>query len=431
MNVARLVEAKRSGYTHTPDEIKFLIHDYSHGEVSDSEMTAWMKTVYTYGMSDEETLALVDAMITSGEMMDFSHLPNFVADKHSTGGVGDKVSLILGPLMAEAGLAIPMISGRSLGHTGGTLDKLESIPGFRTDLSIDEFRNMVERVGISMIGQTDEICPADKKMYALRDAIGITKSIPFICGSIMSKKIAEGIQGLVLDIKVGNGAFMKTVAEARELGEKLVMVGRQFGISVEVIFSDMNQPLGFDAGLWIEIQESILALQGEGPEDLMEVTFELGGSLLKQAGMASTKEEARDIQTSLIQNGSAFQKFVEMVEAHHGDSSSLKNPNDYSKATYVSNVNADRTGFISAMDTLEIGRIVNSLTIVKSGRNRELDIAGGIRFEKKLGNEVRPGDTLAVCSGGDQKRVEEAVLRLSSAIRIGEKPIVPPKLLQP
>ena len=421
MNIDQLITSKLSGNSHSSEEITFVTHAYSRGELSDKEMGAWTQAVYSHGMTDDESIALVKAMLNSGKKMDFSHLPNFVADKHSTGGVGDKVSLILGPLMAEAGLAIPMISGHSLGHTGGTLDKLESIPGYQTDLAIDEFQTIVEEVGISMIGQTDEICPADKKLYALRDTIGLVKSIPFICGSIMSKKIAEGIQGLVLDIKVGNGAFMKTVEEAQELGEKLVQIGREFGISVEVILSDMNQPLGFEAGLWNEIQESILTLQGKGPDDLLEVTYELGGSLLKLAGIAKTKEEARDLQVNLIQNGHAFSKFVEMINAHHGDSSSLNFPDYYSKTLQTSEVFADRTGVITSMDTLAIGWIVNSLTILKRENSRERDWAGGIRLEKKLGSEVRAGDSIALCFGHNLNKVEEAAARLTSSIKIGEE----------
>jgi len=429
MNITQLIESKRSGNSHSPEEIKSITHGYSLGEVSDTDMEAWMRAVFTQGMSDDETFALVNAMITSGKTMDFSGLPNFVADKHSTGGVGDKVSLIIGPLMAEAGLAIPMISGRSLGHTGGTLDKLESIPGYRTNLSVNEFQNIVETAGISMIGQTDEICPADKKLYALRDSIGFIKSIPFICGSIMSKKIAEGIQGLVLDIKVGNGAFMKTVGEARKLGEKLVKIGREFDISVEVVISDMNQPLGFEVGLWNEIQESILTLQGNGPKDLREVTFELGRSLLMQAGMVKTREEANRLQEDLIQNGKAFEKFVEMVNLHGGDSTSLEQPDYYSLKTYTTKVAANRTGVITTLDTLEIGRIVNSLTILTRGTKREMDCAGGIRFFKKLGSAVRTGDTMALCSGKDAKRVEEAASRLSSSIQIGDIPEAIPELI--
>ncbi|MEE9167264.1 MAG: thymidine phosphorylase [Candidatus Neomarinimicrobiota bacterium] len=428
MNIAHLVEAKRSGHSHSSDEIKSIIHAYSRGDVPDDKMSSWVKAVHSQGMSDEEIIALVDAMLTSGERMDFSNISKFVADKHSTGGVGDKVSLVLGPLMAAAGLAIPMISGRSLGHTGGTLDKLESIPGYRTNLSISEFRATVETVGIGMIGQTDEICPADRKMYALRDAIGITKSIPFICGSIMSKKIAEGIQGLVMDVKVGAGAFMKTVEEARELAEKLTMIGKHFGISIDVIFSDMSQPLGNESGLWNEIQESILTLKGGGPEDLSRVTFKLGGSLLRQADMASNDGEARDLQIDLIKKGKAYRKFLEMVEAQGGSPSSLDRPDYYAAGRYMSQVIAPKAGYITSMETLKIGQAVNHLTVMRKGKIRRLDPAGGVQFKKKIGDQVDAGETLALCFGGDEKRVKEAALDLARLTGIGEEPVAPRRL---
>lgn len=428
MNVARLAEAKRLGHSHSAEEIRSVVHAYSRGDVPDSEMTIWAKAVYLQGMTDEEIVALVDAMISSGATIDFRTLSRFVADKHSTGGVGDKVSLILGPLMAAAGLVIPMISGRSLGHTGGTLDKLESIPGYRVDLTVDDFRRIVGKVGISMMGQTDQICPADKKMYALRDAIGTTKSIPFICGSIMSKKIAEGIDGLVLDVKVGNGAFMKTVREAKELSEKLVMVANHFGIHIDIAFSDMNQPLGNEAGLFNEIQESILALRGEGPADLMEVTFKLGGALLMQAGMATTQEEAITIQSTLIHEGHALRKFTEMVEAHGGDVSSLQRPDYHARNTFRSGVVAHRTGYLTEMDTLEIGLAVNGLTVLGTGRGRQLDESGGVHFEKKTGDKVTEGETLAVCTGRDYKKVKQSAVRIAEAMHIGEERVEPPGL---
>ena len=428
MNIAKLVDAKTAGHAHTPDEIRSIIHAYARGDVSDVDMSQWMKAVHSQGMSDEETIGVVDAMITSGETMDFSHLRKFVADKHSTGGVGDKVSLILGPLMAAAGLAIPMITGRSLGHTGGTLDKLESIPGYRTNLPHHEFRKVVEKVGISMIGPTDEICPADKKMYALRDALGIVKSIPLICGSIMSKKIAEGIQGLVLDVKVGNGAFIETVTEAKRLGEKLAMVGDRFGVSTEIIYSDMNQPLGHEAGLQNEIRESIRTLQGQGPEDLAELTYKLGQSLLILSGVAGSSRDARKTVENLIQNGSAFRKLVEMVEAHGGDASLLEIPEKLLRPRFLSEVRAHRSGYVIHMDTLRIGRIVNGLTVLTIGNRRTTDQTGGIRFEKKLGNRVAEGDILAVCFGKDMTGVEQAASSLAPLIKIGEESVSPPNL---
>lgn len=429
MNISRLVEKKRTGGVHTHEEISFLVDAYTGGTVSDRQMAAWLKAVFRRGMTDEEIVALVESMMASGKRVDFSHLDRFVADKHSTGGVGDKVSLVLGPLMAGAGLAIPMITGRSLGHTGGTCDKMESIPGYRSDLSLEEFMRVVDRVGISIIGQTDWICPADRKIYALRDATGTVSSIPLICGSIMSKKIAEGIRGLVLDIKVGRGAFMKTVEEARALGEKLVMVGHHFGVSTEAVYSDMNQPLGHEVGLWNEVVESVRALQGQGPDDLMDVTLHLGSLLLIQAGLVPSPSEARTVQRELLSSGKALEVFLKMVEAHGGDASVLEDPSRIPRATFSRKVTASRSGFVVSFDTIELGRTANDLTIVVHGNRRTLDPTGGIRFCRKVGDSVAAGETVAVCFGRERERVEKAATRVASAVTIRERRPTPGPLI--
>lgn len=409
-----------------PPSIISIIHGYSQGTISDKEMTAWLKMVYVKGLTDDETILLVDAMISSGATMDFSHLGTYVADKHSTGGVGDKVSLILGPLMAASGLAIPMITGRSLGHTGGTLDKLEAIPGYRADLSLEEFAKVVETVGVSIVGQTDEICPADKKIYALRDRTNTVKSIPLICGSIMSKKIAEGIQGLVMDVKVGNGAFMSSLNEAKELGQKLAMIGRQFGVNTEVIYTDMNQPLGHEAGLWNEIEEVIRSLKNHGPQDLMEVVFELGSVLLVQAKKADTREKAKTILKKQIEDGSAFEKFLAMVKAHGGDISYLENPETFGSPKYVAEVVAKRSGYVTGMDTRALGEIVNGLTIRYSNNKRLTIPQGGVKFCKKIGVLVKKGYVLALCQGESKDTVSVAAKNLSKYIKIGKN--APPTL---
>lgn len=430
MNVSHLVEKKTSGGVHTPEEIAFLIDGYTRGTISDRHMTAWLKAISDHGMTDEEILTVVERMIESGDRADFSSLARFAADKHSTGGVGDKVSLVLGPLMASAGLAIPMITGRSLGHTGGTSDKMESIPGYRIDLSLNEFVQVVEQVGVSIITQTDWLCPADRKIYALRDATGTVTSIPLICGSIMSKKIAEGIRGLVLDIKVGSGAFMKTMEDARALGGKLIMVGRRFGVSTEAVYSDMNQPLGHEVGLWNEVEESIRALRNKGPDDLIELTVELGSILLIQAGIVQSKLEARTLQNDLITSGKAFETFLNMVEAHGGDTSVLETPSRASQPRHFGKVTAPRSGYLVSFDTRQLGLTANDLTILNRGNNRKLDRSGGIRFFKKLGDEVKAGDELAVCFGRERERVEAAVQRIASAITVGDNlPTLRPLLI--
>ncbi len=279
-----VTEEKQNGNSLSQSEIEFIVNGYTAGTISDDEMTMWLKAVFDHGMNQEETLKYTQSMLNSGVTLDFSNLPGFVIDKHSTGGVGDKVSIVLAPLLAACGCYIPMLAGRGLGHTQGTIDKLETIPGYRPSLSLLEFQQMVQDVGISIMAQTEEICPADLKIYALRDVTGTVASLPLICGSIMSKKIAEGIQGLVLDIKVGNGTFMKSLSQAKELGALLKGVGELYGMNVSTSFTDMNQPLGNTAGLWCEIVESIECLKGNGPDDVMSVVYHLGEKALKIAG---------------------------------------------------------------------------------------------------------------------------------------------------
>ncbi|RMF08178.1 MAG: thymidine phosphorylase, partial [Candidatus Neomarinimicrobiota bacterium] len=289
---SELIIQKRSGRALDREELAWLIQSYVEGTLPDYQMAAFLMAVFFQGMSLEENITLTDLMIASGERMDFSHLPAFPCDKHSTGGVGDKVSLVLGPLLASVGLAIPMISGRSLGHTGGTLDKLESIPGFSVDQSLPRFRELVEEVGIGMIGQTAHICPADKKLYALRDVTGTVESIPLIGASIMSKKIAEGIRGLVIDLKVGSGAFMQTLEQGRALGSRLQAIGEAFGVRTDILYSNMDQPLGRAAGIWCEVLEAVDCLRGQGPRDTRALTLELSSVLVLQGGLADSRESA-------------------------------------------------------------------------------------------------------------------------------------------
>ena len=294
-----IIQQKQSGDILSNTNIQFIVDGYTSGVISDDEMTTWLTAVFQNGMSHEETLEYTKVMLNSGMTLDFSHLNGFVLDKHSTGGVGDKVSLVLGPLLAACGCYIPMLAGRGLGHTGGTIDKLESIPGYKTALSLAEFQKIVETVGVSIMEQTKEICPADRKIYALRDLTNTVASFPLICGSIMSKKIAEGVQGLVLDIKVGNGAFMETLEQAKDLGVLLSEVGKLYGLKVSICFTDMNQPLGNTAGLWCEVLESVECLKGNGPSDLMQVVYHLGKKALEIAGIKNSEEKLK----SNIKNG--------------------------------------------------------------------------------------------------------------------------------
>jgi len=416
---AEIIQRKRDGKALTVDELKFFINGYTEGSLPDYQMSALLMAIYFKGMEFQEISVLTELMIDSGKRMDFSQLDAYVADKHSTGGVGDKVSIILGPLMAAAGLVIPMISGRGLGHTGGTLDKLETIPGFRTELTLTEFREAVEKTGIAMIGQTGEICPADKKIYALRDVTGTIQSIPLICGSIMSKKIAEGIQGLVLDVKTGNGAFMKTPTQAHDLADHLTRIGTDFGVKTDTVFTSMNQPLGDNAGLWCEMLESINCLRGGGPDDTMAVTYKLGARLLIQAGIADSEEAAISLLQSLIADGQAWNKFLEVADFQGGDIKVFSNPEQQHKPLYARDFLAPATGYIEAMDTYKIGLAIVSLGCGRLKSDDAIDPTGGMEFVHKIGAAVNRGDVLIRCFNSNSDKLDQAVALLDGTISIG------------
>ena len=423
---AEIIKQKRDGAHLSKDHLGEFIQNYVEGSISDYQMTALLMAIFFNGMDDDELYSLVDIMVNSGEKMDFSNLECFVADKHSTGGVGDKVSIILAPLLAEAGLAIPMISGRGLGHTGGTLDKLETIPGFRVDLSLTEFRKAVEQTGIAMIGQTNEICPADRKMYSLRDVTGTIESIPLICSSIMSKKIAEGIQGLVLDVKVGNGAFIKKMEDAQTLGNMLKRIGRHFGITTDIVYSSMNQPLGTTAGLWCEVKESINSLKGNGTDDTMKITYELGSRLLLQAEISKTRNEAISLQKSIIQSGKGYEKFLDLVKNQGGSQKDIEQYTKLHSPQHTREISANRSGFIQYMDTYTIGLATVTLGCGRAKITDSVDPTAGMEFLKKTGEKVQKGEPLIRCFNSDKPKLQNTVNRLESVFQIGEKQIFHP-----
>ena len=418
MNPTQLVQRKISGEAIPQTEMASFINAYVDEKIHDDEMTPFLKAVHAHGMTDEETIILTDIMLNSGDRLAFSNMDAYVADKHSTGGVGDKVSIVLGPIMAAAGLAIPMLTGRSLGHTGGTTDKLETIPGFQTSLSLDQFKANVETHGICIMGQTESICPADRKIYALRDVTDTIDSVPLICGSIMSKKIAEGIQGLVLDIKTGNGAFMKTIDQAQSLGKTLQKVGEAFHVKTDVVYSSMNQPLGQTAGLWCEMDESIAALKGDGAKDLMDVVFELGSKLLVQAGIIRGETAAVSIQENLIQSGKAYDKFEEMVSVQGGDLSQIKQLHP-PKFEFI--VSAKSSGYVESMDTLNIGWAAVELGCGRRKKDDILDPTAGIEFMAKIGDKVQKGDPLFRCFNSNENKLNSALNYLLDSARIGAK----------
>jgi len=422
VSLETIVHQKQSGGILSNTNIQYIVNGYTSGVISDDEMTAWLNAVFQNGMSHEETLDYTRAMVNSGVTLDFSHLPGYVLDKHSTGGVGDKVSLVLGPLLASCRCYVPMLAGRGLGHTGGTIDKLESIPGYKTALSLTEFQKVVETVGVSIMEQTKEICPADRKIYALRDVTNTVASNSLICGSIMSKKIAEGVQGLVLDIKVGNGAFMKSLEQAKNLGILLKEVGELYGLKVSTCFTDMNQPLGKTAGLWCEVLESVECLQGNGPSDLMEVVYHLGSKALEIAGIKNPLEKLK----SNIENGSALEKLHEMVFAHGGNLDGLNNPRLH-KPKFRKEIFAKEDGFIGKMDTLQLGQAVVQLGGGRIHKNDKIDYSTGILFHKKIGEFIGKGEPLLeyFCSNSIKFKSGENLLKNIFTIQT-QKPNIPP-----
>ncbi len=413
VSLETIVHQKQSGGILSNTNIQYIVNGYTSGVISDDEMTAWLNAVFQNGMSHEETLDYTRAMVNSGVTLDFSHLPGYVLDKHSTGGVGDKVSLVLGPLLASCRCYVPMLAGRGLGHTGGTIDKLESIPGYKTALSLTEFQKVVETVGVSIMEQTKEICPADRKIYALRDVTNTVASNSLICGSIMSKKIAEGVQGLVLDIKVGNGAFMKSLVQAKNLGILLKEVGELYGLKVSTCFTDMNQPLGQTAGLWCEVLESVECLQGNGPSDLMAVVYHLGKSALEIAGIENPEEKLK----SNIENGKALEKFNEMVDAHGGTFESIADSSIYTPK-YKKIIIAKDDGFITHLNTLEFGKAVVQLGGGRLAIGDKLDYSTGIQFYKKIGQTVSKGETLAEVFCSNIGKLEIGYSMVCNAYRI-------------
>ena len=398
-NFHSLVQNKNNSQTHTNDQISFIVNSYLRNQISDSEMTKWLKAVYENGMNINETVFYTNSIIQSGQRIVFDNIDGFIIDKHSTGGVGDKVSLILGPILAACGCYVPMIVGRHLGHTGGTLDKLESIPGYDGLISSKRFKQIVKDVGISIIGQTDEICPADRKIYMLRGKTDTVASFPLICGSIMGKKIAEGIQGLVLDIKIGNGAFIKDAKEANKLGQLLATIGSNFNVEVNYINSDMNQPLGKYSGLLCEIIESMEALQGRGDDDLMKVVFTLGELALNMANQNSPTDKMKKV----ISDGSAFEIFKKMVRSHGGNLNKVK----LSYKNYI-DIFSDKDCILS-YNTKKIGDAVNFITIL----NGDIDNNAGMQFYKKNGDYLKKGDKICRVFGDELKNIEVASAMIS------------------
>jgi pyrimidine-nucleoside phosphorylase len=413
LSLVDLIAKKRDGREHEHGELDRLLGAFASGELADYQMSAWLMAVFFRGMTTRETVALTQAMLRSGETVDLSALQGIKVDKHSTGGVGDKVSICLAPLVAACGVKVPMVSGRGLGHTGGTLDKLESIPGFRTDLTIREFVQITGEVGACMIGQTSEIAPSDKRMYALRDVTATVESVPLIVSSILSKKLAEGIDGLVLDVKVGRGAFMRDLAHALELAHALVDVGTRAGKRVTALLTDMSAPLGRAIGNANEAREAILLLHGQGPADLLECTMALGVEILRMAGRDRDPFAAKAELERAIDSGRALRVLERMVAAQGGDARVVQDPHRLEVAPPVA-VRAEESGFVSAIDALEMGLVAVALGAGRTRADQHVDFAVGLSIETKPGERVSRGDTLAHIHVRDPETAEmvrERVLR--------------------
>jgi pyrimidine-nucleoside phosphorylase len=415
-----LIEKKRDRKELTRDEIAFLIRGYTRDEIPDYQMAAWLMAAFLNGMSDAETKALVEEMLHSGVTLTHEQIAEPKVDKHSTGGVGDKTSLVIAPVAAECGVAVPMISGRALAHTGGTLDKLEAIPGFRTNLSLDEFRDVLKRRGLALIGQTKEIAPADRKLYALRDLTATVPFRPFMCASIMSKKLAEGIDGLVLDVKTGNGAFMREFEDARKLAEMMASTGRAMGKRVIGLISDMNQPLGRWVGNAVETMEAIETLRGDLEGDFAELCLELAARMLIAGGVESDLETACDKAVDAITSGRALERFRACIEAQGGDPRVLDDTKLLPQAGKQRVITAGRAGFITGVETDEVGRVVMDWG---GGRRRledKIDHAVGLHLHVKIGDQVNAGDPLVTAYYNDESKFEEMSARLRAAYRIEE-----------
>jgi len=425
MRAVDLIMKKRDGQVLDSEEINFLITGYVNGKIPDYQISSLAMAVFLKGMTFEETGFLTRAMINSGDIIDLSDIEGMLIDKHSTGGVGDKVSLILAPLAAACGLKVPMMSGRALGHTGGTLDKLESIPGYRTNLSLAEFKEALEKIGFAMIGQSESVVPADRKLYALRDVTATVESIPLITASIMSKKFAEGAESFVFDVKCGSGAFMKTLEQAEGLAISLVETGRSLNRKIKAVISDMDQPLGLMIGNFPEVREVISSLHNQGPDDLMDLTIRLTAWMVVLGGLAADISTAEKICREKIIDGSAWKKFLENVEYQGGDSEVLLNPDRAPRAQHIIPLKAEKQGFLKRIDAFTIGLASGMLGAGRSRKEDPVFPAVGIELLKIQGDAVKPGEELCLIHGEDLSKIDEVKKLIKDSYYYNEETIPP------
>ena len=420
MRPYELIKSKREGGRLLPDDIRAFIQAYTEGAVPDYQMSAMCMAIFFRGLDPVELGAWTRAMLASGEVIDLSGTPGIKVDKPSTGGVGDKVSLSLAPLAAACGVPVPMISGRGLGHTGGTLDKLESIPGFRVDLPVSEYRRLVNELGCCLIGQTASVAPADKKLYALRDVTATVDCIPLIASSIMSKKLAEGINALVLDVKVGSGAFMKTLEDARTLARTMIGIGGEMNCKVTALLTDMDQPLGLQVGNALEVIEAVEMLQGKAPADYTEITLALTAEMLVLGGKAASEAEARVLLQRAVADGSAFEKFKQIVAAQGGDPRAIDDFTRLPRASATAEVLAARDGFVTAIHSEAVGLAAVALGAGRARTDSRIDPAVGFTLRRKVGDPVRQGESLATIHYNDPSVLEDVRARMLGAYALGE-----------
>ncbi len=430
MNTTELIRKKRNKENLSKEEILFLVDNYTKNNIPDYQFSALLMAVYLNGLNKEETSALTEAMLHSGKVIDLSSIKGPKIDKHSTGGVGDKTSLILAPIVAAAGVNVPMISGRGLGHTGGTLDKLESIPGFRTDLSLKEYKSVLKKCGAVLIGQTKDIAPADKLIYSLRDVTGTVESIPLITGSIMSKKLAEGIDGLVLDVKTGSGAFMRETKDAIELAVSLMNTAKAFNIKVIAFITDMNQPLGNYIGNWLEVYESIKVLRGKQGGDLLDLSLNLSGAMIYLGGKAGSIKKGIEVAKEQINNGKAFEKFVQMVKLQGGNTKFILHPEKYPKSKFIRKIKTEKSGYVKSIDNYQIGMAALELGAGRKTKTDIIDPKAGIIFKIKLGGKIKKGQVIAELHSQSLDKISTAKELILSAIKYSKQKTTKPKLIK-
>lgn len=424
-----LIQKKKSGETLTKEEIDFMITDYVAGKIPDYQMSAMLMAIYFNGMENEELAAYTLAMRDSGDLVDLSPIEGIKVDKHSTGGVGDKTTLIVGPIVAACGVPVAKMSGRGLGFTGGTLDKLESISGFRIDLSAEEFFETVKKTGISVIGQTGNLAPADKLLYALRDVTATVDSIPLIAASVMSKKLAAGSDKIVLDVTTGSGAFMKNTRDAKKLAKHMVAIGNHAGKETVAILTGMEEPLGFAIGNNMEVKEAIEVLKGDGPEDVKEVSVALAGMMLSLGLENVSHSQGKRMAKKALSSGQAFEKFKEMVQAQGGDIRYVEHPEFFERDAFEGEVLAAEDGFLSGMDTEKIGVAAGLLGAGRETKDSVIDMSAGIYLKKKIGDIVKKGEPIAICYAGTKEKLNRGMAMFESSIRYSKEAPRIPKLI--